>query len=389
MASTHPPDLRAAVRALTPAIAAARPQFDTLRRLPDDLVQTLAETGVFRMVVPRSAGGLEVDPFTYLDVVEALSYADGAAGWVVGIGAGAATAVVAASVDDAVARDLFGDDPLAVLCGAIAVAGGTATRVPGGYSVSGRWPFGSGSLHSTWLASLCTVVDGAGPRMGPDGVPERRLVITPGAAATILDTWHVGGLRATGSNDYTLADVLVPEERTVLPAAPPRQTGPLYASRFYLLAHAAQALGIARRALDALAELAGAKLQARSDRLLRERALVQADVAHAEALVGSAHAYLMEVTGELWEAVTAGRVVTEAQRARGRLAMITGVRHAVQAVDLMYEAGGGTSIYESSPLERCFRDIHVAAQHAAVARPTYETVGQVLLGLSPSAPILF
>ncbi|HET8648205.1 MAG TPA: acyl-CoA dehydrogenase family protein, partial [Vicinamibacteria bacterium] len=336
------PDLLAAARALIPAIEAVRDRLDVDCRLPDELIRAMAEAGLFRMAVPACLGGLEVDPFTLSDVIEELSYADGAVGWVVAIGAGTAS-VASAGLPEEAAREIYGHDPLVVTCGNLAVPGGKAAPVPGGYRVTGRWPFGSGSLHSTWLAGHCAVMDGDGPRMKEDGTPEARIMMFPAADVEILDTWHVAGLRGTGSHDYAVADVFVPEERTIPRGGSPRHPGSLYATRFYLLAHASHALGIARRAIDAFSDLAGAKQQPRSEKLLRERAAVQEDVARAEALVGTARAYLMEVTRDLWETVTAGRELTDIQRARARLAMTTGVRQSAEAVDLMYEAGGGTS----------------------------------------------
>jgi alkylation response protein AidB-like acyl-CoA dehydrogenase len=389
--TTTDPDLRAALRTIIPQIAAARPGLDTTGRLPDDLVQALADAGMFRLTLPRSIGGPEVDPTTWLMVLEDLSYADGAVGWVTAIADGTAAAVVGGLTEPAV-RALYGHDPRVVTCGAIGVMGGQATPVPGGYRVSGRWPFGSGCLHSTYLASLCTVQqprddgDGSGPHRGGDGDSELCVVVVPAGEVTILDTCHVVGLRGTGSNDYTLTDVFVPAERAYNPRAPKQHPGPLYAQRFYLFAHAAHALGIARRAIDELTDLASTKRLGQPDQRLRDRGLVQVDVTEAEALVGSARAYLYDVVRDVWETVTAGRNLSDEQRAPARLSMVTGVRNAAAAVDRMYGAAGASSIYESNPLARCFRDIHTATQHSMVGRPAYENIGKILLGITPPNP---
>jgi indole-3-acetate monooxygenase len=386
--TTTDPDLRDALTAINPLIAAARPALDATGRLPDDVIGALTDAGMFRLTLPRSRGGPEIDPATWLTVLEDLSYADGAVGWVTAIAGGTAAAIVGGLTEPA-ARALYGDDPRVVTCGAIGVMGGQATPVPGGYRVSGRWPFGSGCLHSTHLASLCTVVeasdDGAGarPQHSKDSDPELCVVVAPVSEVTILDTWQVVGLRGTGSNDYTLTNVFVPAERAYNPRAPKQHPGPLYAQRFYLFAHAAHALGIARRAIDELTDLASTKRLGQPDQRLRDRGLVQADVAEAEALVGSARAYLFEVVRDLWATATAGRDLTDGQRARARLAMVTGVRNAAAAVDRMYEAAGASSIYESNPLARCFRDIHTATQHSMAGRPAYENIGKILLGITP------
>lgn len=338
--ATTDPDLRAALTAIFPLIAAARPALDDSGRLSDNVARALTDAGMFRLTLPRSIGGPEIDPTTWLTVLEDLSYADGAAGWVTAI-AGGTTAAVVGGLTEPAARALYGNDPRVVTCGAIGVMGGQATPVPGGYRVSGRWPFGSGCLHSTHLASLCTVVEanndgeGAKPQRGDDGGPELCVVMVPVSEVTILDTWQVVGLRGTGSNDYTLTDVFVPAEWAYNPRAPKQHRGPLYAQRFYLFAHPAHALGIARRAIDELTDLASTKRRGQPDQRLRDRGLVQVDVAEAEALVGSARAYLYDVVRDVWETVSAGRNLSDGQRARARLAMVTGVRNAAAAVDRM------------------------------------------------------
>ena len=375
-----------AARALVPRVRAGAEQIEQERRLPDELVAALAEAGVFRMLVPRAIGGGEVDPITQLEAIEALSYADGSTGWVAAIGSG--TAWATALLRPEVGYELVGRDPRALMVGSFAAAwNGRALAVEGGYRVTGRWPFASGCQHARWLVGHSTVYDGDSPRLRPDGTPATRVMIFPVAECTILDTWSVSGLRGTGSHDFEVADLLVPTERTLtFQGEPPYHSGPLYVARFFLLAHAAHALGIARAAIEALVELANGKRQPGKPALLRERGWIQAQVAEAEVLARSARAFAWQTAQDAWDEASAGGSVSLERWAVARLATSAAVTSAARAVDLMYTAGGGSSLYTRSPLQRHFRDVHAATQHGSVAQSTVESVGLLLLERAAGEP---
>jgi alkylation response protein AidB-like acyl-CoA dehydrogenase len=364
----------AALEALVPRIRAAADEIEAGRRVPLPLVHALADTGVFRLCVPRALGGGEAHPNQLVDAIETIAAADGSAGWVAMIGA--TTGVVAGYLADAVAREIYGGDPR-VVTGGVFAPRGTAVPEGDGYRVSGRWPFASGSEHCAWLMGGCLVRDG--------GPPRARMMLFPASAARILDTWNVAGLRGSGSHDMTVEGLLVPAERSVsIIDDRPRATGPLYAFPvFGLLAIgiAAVALGIARAAVDELVRLACEKTPQGSRRTLAERGVLQADVARAEALVRAGRAFLREAVDGAWAAAEVGGTIGLAERARLRLAATHATANAAHATDLVYTAGGGTSVYATSPLQRCFRDVHVATQHIMVAGPTWELAGRVLLGL--------
>jgi alkylation response protein AidB-like acyl-CoA dehydrogenase len=320
-----------------------------------------------------------------LEVVEAVSRMDGSAGWVTMIGSGAGS--VTGYLDADVTRAIFAD-PLACMGGNLGAPGGRAVAVPGGYRVSGRWPFVSGCEHATWMSCNSVLYDGddsGTPCRNTDGTPRTRIMVFPHHEARIIDTWSATGLRATGSHDVSVSDIFVPEERSLWWTDGPQQPGPLYALRFLLIAHAAHALGIARAAIDALMDLAERKVPTRTTSLLRDRALVQANLAQAEGLVQGARAFMWQITAEVWDLLLARRPVTARQRALLRLAMTVAVQNSAQAVDLMWAAAGSSPVYTSSPLERCFRDIHVATQHAAVGVFSLETVGSALI--NPNQPL--
>lgn len=384
-AATHP--LVDAARALMPRIRASANRIEQERQLPAELVDALTEAGIFRMLVPRSLGGGEVDPITQLDVLEALSEADGSVGWCAAIGSGSAWALALLAPD--VAAEIL-RDPKAIVAGSFGLpSGGRAVEVAGGYRVTGRWPFASGSPHSSWMFGHSIVYDGDEPRPGPRGGPETRVMLFPKAAATILDTWAATGLAGTGSHDFTVTDLFVPAEYTFgLYGATGYHDGPLYKGRFYLLAHGAHALGIARAAIDAFVQAISQKRQPLTGALLRDRSMIQVAVAQAEALVRSGRAYLWETTRKVWDEVIATGDLSTESRALVRLAISQSFEHATRAIDLMYTSGGGSSVYRTNPLQRYFRDIHTASQHAIVAPPSFETIGQSLLTLAAGEPYL-
>jgi len=378
-----------AARALAPRIQAAAEETERQRRLAPELVQALAAGGVFRMCVPHTLGGGEVEPAIMVRAIETLACADGAAGWSAMIGA--TSGVASAYLPDDAAREIYGRDPRGVTGGAFAPLG-KATVVEGGYRVTGRWPFASGCEHCAWLMGGSIVLDGGKPRLLPSGTPDNRLMLFPASEVRIIDTWHVAGLRGTGSHDIAVEDRFVPGARSLsLISDPPRARGPLYVFPVFgllALGIAAVALGIARHAVDELVALAAGKTPSGSRRLLAERAVIQAQVAEGEATLGAARAFLLETVGAAWERAQAAGVIDLRERARLRLAATHATLASARAVDLMYNAGGGTAVYATSPLQRCFRDVHVATQHMLVAPTTLELTGRILLGLETDTAML-
>jgi indole-3-acetate monooxygenase len=377
-----------AARELAPTIDAVRQDIERQRELPPGLVDAMGAAGMFSLLLPTSLGGSELNVVDYVRVVEELSRIDGSVGWCATVAS--ALSFFAACLRPDVARRIY-DGGRTVVAGAV-MPSGKAFIVDSGYRVTGHWSYGSGIRHSTWVLGNCVVHDRNGPRHGSNGAPEIRLAIFPTSAVEVIDTWSVSGLRGTGSHDYRVADLFVPDDHTIDYAAPhPVQTGTLYAVPLIsvlAVAIAAVPLGIARSAIDELITLAAAKTPYGSSTLLRDRPTVQADVARAEVLLGSARSYLFSMVGELWEDV-AGRVAASMQRrAMVRLACTSAAQASAQAVDLMYNAAGGTAIFETGRLERCFRDVHACTQHIATSTSNYESGGRVLLGLDPGTPRL-
>jgi len=375
-----------AARALTPAIRQVRADIERERSLPAPLVKQMAEAGFFSLWLARALGGPELNITDYFRVIGELARADGAVGWCTMVSAGYSR--FSGFLEPGVAREIFGD-------GSTIVAGtinptGKAVPAPGGFRVSGQWGYGSFIQHSSWTVGNCFVQDGDKPRRGADGAPDMRLMLFPTSAVEILDTWRVSGLRGTGSHDFRVSDLFVPEDHTIGGfSAKPTQPGTLYAAPFitvFAMCLASVPLGIARAAIDAFVALAEAKTPTGSAARLREKASAQADVGRAEALLSSARAFMFDEAEKLWETAAAGDVPSLQQRAIARLAAAQAASASAQAVDLLYNAAGGSALYESGLLERCFRDVHATTQHVGTSSANFELSGRVLLGLDPGTP---
>jgi indole-3-acetate monooxygenase len=377
-----------AALAVAPRVRPHAEAIEAARRMPQGIVDDLASAGLFRMLVPRVLGGGEVAPVTMVRAIEAVARADASAGWCVMVGA--TTGLVSAFLDEDVARAIFGD-PAAVTSGVLAPMG-RAVREGDGFRVSGRWSFASGVEHATHRMGGAIVMGAGGPELGPSGDPLIRHVVLRAEDTRVIDTWTTSGLRGTGSHDMEATDVFVPARHTCsLITDTPRHAGPLYRFPIFgllALGVAAVAVGIARDAIDVLIDLASKKKPAWSKRTLAHRELVQVRVAEAEGLARSGRAFLIEAAEEVTEIARARGELLDRERALVRLAATQATRSAARAVDLVYEAGGGSAIYASSPLQRAFRDVHVATQHVMVAEPTLAAVGKVLLGVGGDVGLL-
>ncbi|MEM7273886.1 MAG: acyl-CoA dehydrogenase family protein [Actinomycetota bacterium] len=377
------------VRLIGPKLAARSADIEELRTLPEDVVELVRPTGAFRMYVPDDdLDGPGVTAWESLEIIEELGYHDGAVGWCAAIGS--TTSLLSSYLPDPFATEIFGSrDGIA---GGFAALNGRAVPVDGGLRVSGTWQWGSGTRHCDWVGGGCLIVDEDGtPTPRADGLAAP-FVFFPAEEVEFIDTWHSSGLAGTGSGDYRVTDVFVPEGRWAQTGRdrPLRSNALARFSFFGLLACgvAASAMGIARRSIDELADLAGSKKPQGSSRELRERTPVQADVAIAEATLRSAWSFLRDTVEEAWAAAADGQVPNDEQRRLLRLAATHATQSAAQVAESMYKAAGGAAVYRTSPIQRCFRDTYVATQHAMVAPRTYEVPGRMLLGLETNTAML-
>lgn len=374
-----------AARRLASELPARSQEIEDARRLPADIAQQLADAGLFHGLVPEAYGGGEVHPSTFIRLIREVSTGDGSAGWNVMIGL--TTGLLSASLPEEFAREIYGDGPGGLAVGVTAPMG-IAEVVEGGYRVTGRWPFGSGSSNAGWIGGGCFITENGEQRIGKGGMPEHHIMMFERSQVEIEDTWHVSGLCGTGSHHFNVKDVFVPEGRSVVMGTRSRIQRPLY--QFPLLGLLAMgvsavSLGIGFKALAAFKELAGAKVPTGGNRGLAEQARVQSLVAESTADLESAEAYIHRVIDDAWEIACRGERLPLESKARLRLAAVNATSSAVAAVDRLYQAGGGSAIYEDSVLQRCFRDVHVTTQHMMVGRPIYEIVGRVELGLDPKS----
>jgi alkylation response protein AidB-like acyl-CoA dehydrogenase len=368
-------------RAIARLAAGHADEGEQARKLARPVVDALIEAGFFRLCVPRSVGGGEADVAALVAACEELARGDAAVGWCIAVMSTAG--MVAAYIPEEEAGEIYG--PADSVVGGVFAPRGRAVAEDDGYRVSGRWPFSSGVDHCDWLLGGCIVERDAKPELLEGGRPDVRLCLFPASEAEVIDTWSVSGLRATGSHDIALADAIVPAKRTAsVISQDPVAAGPLYAFPVFgllALTIAGVALGIGRAAIDDIVELAGGKTPTASTRKLAERATTQSQIAQAEAGLRAARSFLYSAVGDAWQAAVAGAAVSVEQRVALRLAATHATTASAAVVDAAYNLGGGTSIYETSPLQRRFRDVHAATQHMLVGWATWELTGRLLLGL--------
>ena len=382
MDTSHEHPLVATARALQPLVRDNAQAAQHLRHVPEPMVRAMADAGLYRTAAPACLGGAEADPFTTIQVIEAISEADGSIGWALMIGI-ETVGIGGSLMDRDMAAGLFREHPDLVMCGALNPQG-RARRVDGGWRVSGQWPFASGCHHATLFWGQCVV---------EDSEPTRLIeVLVPRSSYEIVDTWHVNGLRGSGSHDVRVQDLYVPDAMiTEVAGQKPGHDGALYRlPPFTRLAYnkVGVATGIARSALDAFVALAEHKQPRLSSRPLRERPRAQLSYAQAEAALRGARAFVFDAVSEVWETVCAGDVADRRQRALVRLACSHACQEAIRAVELVHQAAGTSANFEDSPLGKARRDVAVVAQQVMVAPQFIEDAGRVLLGLDPAEPIL-
>ena len=381
-----------AAAALRPVLRAYSEEIEREQRMPKPLVEQLHAAGVYRMVIPRALGGLQVDPITYLRVVELLAEGVGSTGW--NIANNGIAQLVTLGLPDAGVQEIHGKAP-SIMAGTAVQGGGQATPVDGGYRISGRWTFGSGCQESSWMLCSFQILDDGVPRRRPDGGPLFwRGVLSRTDADIVPGTWDVSGLRGTGSFDWTVKDVFLPERRTMVHAGAPldnqwaRWPGLTYALPVQAWVgphHSAVITGIARAGIDALIQLAGEKMPRGRTGMLCDNPQVQDAVGRADAVLNSGRIYRSAMISELWNTLAGGQETTLAQRARCRLAAVHAADSARAAMDLVYRHGGSTSFKRESRLAECWRDLHVVGQTATVAPEWYPIGGRAYLGMDPGS----
>ncbi|APR35063.1 acyl-CoA dehydrogenase family protein [Paraburkholderia sp. SOS3] len=372
----------ASVTSIEPLIHAHASDLRHGPDLPGPIANALGEAGLTSLWVPKSLGGPELSPAGLIRVVEALARLDGSVAWCAGVAA--AGSRIAGLVPRHVSRSIFSAH--GSVAGSL-MPGGTALRESGGWRVSGRWQWGSFVRHSRAVVVACRERH-EGADISENGPTVLRLAIVPTSDIAILDNWRAAGLRATGSHDYTIDRVFVPDDWTISLSdysAAPHESGALYGLPFVTvlgLGIAAVPLGLARAAIDSLCELAKAKMGNGSPGLLEDEAHVQSDIARAEAMLRSARAFLLDSVDDMWK--TAGRKGgnTLHDRALVRMACWHTAQTAREVVQAMHLLAGGTAVSDNSAFAAQLRDVHTASQHIYFSMRNLEAAGRVMLGMN-------
>ena len=377
-------DLLARVAALAPLIAGSADEIERSRRLPHPLVAAMKQAELFRMLLPRAYGGGEIDPLSFVHIIEAIARLDASTAWV--LCQTSVAAMIAARLSPDAASAMFGDPDAILSWGPSSDA--RALVVPGGYRVSGTFSFASGCWYATWLGGDCAIVERDGSiRRQASGRPETRRVLFPAAGVQMRDIWNVIGLKGTGSDGYIVKDLFVPEEFTVARLDDPaerRIMSSLYALTPYNMfaaGFAGLAVGLARSLVEAFIALAKEKTPRGFKTTLRDDGATQMELGHAEARLRAARMYLFGTIADGWDEARRNNMLTLDTRMAIRLAVTYAIRQAKEVADTMYDAAGTTAVFASSPFERRMRDIHAVALQLQGRKSHFVTVGQHLLGI--------
>ncbi|MET3905834.1 alkylation response protein AidB-like acyl-CoA dehydrogenase [Bradyrhizobium sp. S3.3.6] len=373
-------------RELIPMLDRAGERVESSRRVPDDVLDALHDASLFRLLIPRSLGGEEVEPATYFQVLEAIAQGDASVAWCVGQASG--VSIAAAYLKPEVASAVFSDRR------AVAASGpnnpkATAVVCDGGYRVSGDWTFASGSKHSTWLCGHSTICEPDGrPRVGPDGEPLDLLtVLFPKSSAVVTDVWDVMGLQGTASDNYSTRDLFVPADFSFTRESDKdrKEQGPLYRFNIFNLfglGFSAVALGVASRALDEFIKLATKKTASGKTSPLSDNNVIQSQVGLSDMRLRSSRTHVIDVYQTVYRAAERRERFDQATRVALRTATCHAIHQAREVMNFVYHAAGATAIFTSNPFERRFRDLHTLTQQGQAAFSNFESHGKILMGLT-------
>ena len=366
-------------KAIAPLIAAEADEIERTRRLTPKVVSALVENGLYKSLLPKSIGGFESPPVVFMEMLEEIAKADASTAWCVG--QCSVVGMTAAYLDADVAHQVFGKPDDIMAWGAIAHA---VQAVPGGYTISARWDFASGSRQANWLGAHVQIREADGTlRLKPNGTPEIRTIVFPMSSATMHDMWNVIGLCGTGTDSYSVENLFIPENFTALrdDFGALREHGPLYGITTYSmfgLGFGAVSLGVARATLDAATDLARKKHSV-GITAMKDNSAVQGLIGRTEAKLRAARAYHFSTATDAWQEILSTGRLSEQGRAAIRLSATYTIHQAAEVVDTAYHMAGATAVFKSNPFERRFRDMHAIAQQIQSRDTHYEDVGKMIL----------
>ncbi|MDU0290765.1 acyl-CoA dehydrogenase family protein [Saccharothrix longispora] len=378
-------EVLARAKAAVPLLRARSEEIEQNRHLPTDVVELLRSTGVFRMALAKERGGPELTSAQQTEVIETLSYGDTSAGWCAMIGMD--TPLYSAFLSEDAVREMFPRKDM--ITAGLIFPSGRAERVPGGYRLTGRWQFGSGITHADWVSAGSFVTSGGELETGPDGAPVWRLMFVPPEQVKTIDTWHTTGLRGSGSRDYEITDVFVPESHSFSFGTPLSRSGPLAAPEAFVRNMPGVPLGLARAALDFVREHAIARVNRQTGERWSDNYRVQLALGEAEMEFQAARHAVYGSLNEQWALLESGKSLddfTKDQRIGTMLPRVNAFRAARRIVTKLYDLLATTSIYQPSPMDRWLRDITTMCQHVVVQDMIVQSAGAHLLGGTPLFP---
>ncbi len=388
-ASSPAADPVARAREIGPFVAEAADEIERIQAIPGPVLDRIIAARLHRMLLPKSVDGDQVEPWVYARAIEEISRYDASVGWNLFVANSAA--LIAPFIPLSAAKAIY-DDPRGW------VAWGPPNEhkchaVPGGYRVTGEWHFASGSRQATWMGAHCHVVEPDGSlRLNRFGRPTIKTLLYPKSQRTPIEDWNTLGMRGTASEGYRLDDVFIPEDFTGTREDPDsrRDRGPLYAFTMpglYSVGVAGVALGIARAMLDEFVALAKSKTP-RGYVRLADSPVIQSDVAHREAALGSARAWLTETLKEIWDRADDLAPIGTDDRVKVRLICANAIKASIETADWVYKAAGVSAIFKGTPFERRFRDMHTLSQQIQSRDAHFETVGKIMFNGDPDGTFL-
>jgi alkylation response protein AidB-like acyl-CoA dehydrogenase len=369
------------IQELGPAINARALEIETSRRIPADIVEILKRAGIFRMFVPQSYGGLELDLPTGLEILVELSKIDSSVGWNAMTSSNGS--LFAPFLPKQTYEHIYHNGPDVIFGGASQPVGTAEEARADGRLVSGCWPFSSGCQYADWIAGFCVSISNGKPLLSEAGRPQIQAAWLPAREWQIEDTWHAAGLRGTGSHHVVLKNKSVPVSNfSDLERGTPFLSGPLYAAlpQFLPLLHAAIALGIAEALVSNLIDLASTgRRQVQSPVPMRDSEIFQFELGRVVADLRAARAFFRAQSASHWRHAVAGTCVGEGLLAESSQAAVWTTTTCVRVADVCFALAGGSAVYENSPLQQRLRDLHVAGQHARLQQRHYVSAGEQLL----------
>jgi len=353
-------------------------EIDASRKLPADVVERLRVAGMFRLMMPKEWGGPELRPSQQVEIIEQLARANASAAWCVMIGCD--SGFFAGYLEESAAREIY--PRLDMITAGSVTPSGRAQRVEGGYRVNGQWPFGSGVSHADVVGLSCVLYENGAPVVKSKGGPVTCGMLTPAANVEVVDNWRTTGMRGTGSSDYRVQDLFVPERFLFNLRPPARRDGVLWRRATNFLPKVSGVpLGAARAAIDHVVETMQTKVETLSRRPYKNMPRVQSVIAEAEMMLGAARAYVFAAMDREWERIERDEHPSVQERADAWLSRVYAAQAARDIIRILYDAVGSASIYsELSPLDRALRDAETFCQHIVAQRKSLEMIGGMILG---------